>query len=58
MSDDKDVKRIKVGEDFYILALSGSSQGGEQMRKQASEAMKRAQAKSRSQEKLERESVD
>lgn len=47
MSDDNDVKRIEVGEDFYILALSGSSRGGDQMRKQARKAMERAREKSR-----------
>lgn len=41
MADDEDVKRIPVGEDFYILSLSGSSRGGDQMRQQAAEAMER-----------------
>jgi hypothetical protein len=48
MSDDNDVERIEVGDDLYILALSGSSRGGDQMRKQAEEAMERVRGQSES----------
>jgi hypothetical protein len=41
VANDNEVRRIKVGDDLYVLAMSGSSRGADQMRKQAAESMKR-----------------
>ena len=41
MKKKDEVRRIEIAEDFYILAISGSARGADQMRKQAAESMKR-----------------